>query len=1710
MTQRWRKITKAIIFIAICFILTFLLFLPDKPQNPEKHLAGAPVPLSAQQPETPAYTLQDVYDTGIRNAVRKFMNNRNKILNVRQIVHQTQPVLHEKQKISRVVVRLKEGQSLAMAKIEQAGARIIYRKEDLVSLEFPQDQENKIFKLLSPAGHVRKPLRFQAYDVVSEGVALTGVDKFRVEGFSGAGVKVAIIDLGFKGLAGAQAGGDLPDSVVSRDFTDKGLQTQHKHGTGCAEIVHDMAPDAELHLLKIDDEVDFYEAFDYCIENEIDIITLSIGTAGSGPGNGTGPLADKCNEARDHGILVVAAAGNSANQTEEGYTFGSHWEGTFTDSDGDNNHNFTSSLNYNVVVAGSAQDDDGNPINNELSVTVRWNDWPYSDTDYDLYLYDYDSGNLVASSTIVQDGTQQPVEIVSTDIPDSVEFQIFKVVVTRKNDEPVGKELEIYTGKHCLFIPFSGYSNSKALSSSGSSMAEPADTESVLAVGAVDYVNWETGPQEEFSSQGPTNPWAGSEARVKPDIVGPDGVTTFTYGANGFYGTSATAPLVAGAAAVLKEKYPFPNPDRIQYLLKYNAKRDDTDYLDNETGWGKLSLTDLSMQISIPIRNSRSSDLTCILRDDARDRVYVGDSGNNQVVVIDTITERIIKRIPIQSNINDMAISKDNTMLATAGDEVFLVDLQTLEAELLPTESNFKSVAFDYNGDIFLSNEKYVNGKIFHYDTNTKSLIKYIGYLNHSLYNGLVRTDKSGKNLFILLSSYPTIYKFDVSQDVEIPPAVNKYNSLDDIYSLHIPPLSNMVYIDDHIIDKGDLQLIDELSVDENSRYTKGVTSDKFGHFIYSESINHISKTSSVTNTLYDSFFVQSEHIYGWNPEYIRDQGITVDRTGNKVFIIHGIQSWQVKVVDFAPPVSLVLPNIVLENAGLLDEQGTINLQEAHNEDLLVNLTVSDPQRIITPNSFIIPAGTDSLTFDITILPDEQYNETQTVAIYAEVSGYSQAVGTIDILDNEPPILSLKVQSSFSEGDGTIAQAGFVTTNVPPRKDLLIALRTNDPSEISIPATIVIPAGMNTAVFDLTVIDDSFFDGVQEVLLTASIPGVTQTSSMITILDNENNVLELSVPAVIGEGVVTSDAGVVSIPGVAVNDIQVDLFTDGSTKMIIPSSVNIPANGSSVSFTITTIGDQVIAGDQNVTIQAKSIGWIDAVASATIVENWRKGDLFPVIDASSAWAYNCLDADRLVNGGFVAVFNGIVVQLFNSDGSKKGEEIYIIYGEPYQRLFPVVSSLSNGGFVVAWDEYPGSYAQIFSEQGEKVGNEIYSDNSDWVSVSNISSDCFIITWQTEITWNDTDIFAQLYDYQGNKIGENISVNTYKNGNQTNPSVAGVFNDNFVVVWQSGASIRVQIFDQYGNKIGDEFSVNPDTGGDQEYPSVVQISNDKFIVVWEAGNNIIAQLVNHKGEMVGEAFQINSYDLGSKGKPSVARISANKFVITWDSWNFNTFDVFARIFDDTGIAVSKEFQVNMDSSERHRNPVVISNSTNEFIVVWEHNPESLGQIHSLDTDRDDDGLHDAMEDSNLNGIVDHDESDPTQPDTDGDGILDGTEYGLTMDMIDQYTDTSVFIPDSDPSTKTCPWKADSDDDGLADNEEDVNLNGRLDAGESDPDLLAGDVDHDWDVRLSDAITVLKVISSGQGIPEINLKADVNNDGRIGIQEAFYVLEKVANQ
>ena len=90
-----------------------------------------------------------------------------------------------------------------------------------------------------------------------------------------------------------------------------------------------------------------------------------------------------------------------------------------------------------------------------------------------------------------------------------------------------------------------------------------------------------------------------------------------------------------------------------------------------------------------------------------------------------------------------------------------------------------------------------------------------------------------------------------------------------------------------------------------------------------------------------------------------------------------------------------------------------------------------------------------------------------------------------------------------TEGDLTLPDAGEAAISRMCDEDLTVDLASDDETELTVPATVTIPAGETSVTFDLTVEDESDVDGTQTATVTASALGWTSGSDGIYILDDD-------------------------------------------------------------------------------------------------------------------------------------------------------------------------------------------------------------------------------------------------------------------------------------------------------------------------------------------------------------------------------------------------------------------------------------------------------------------------------------------------------------------------------------------------------------------------------------------------------------------------------
>jgi len=230
---------------------------------------------------------------------------------------------------------------------------------------------------------------------------------------------------------------------------------------------------------------------------------------------------------------------------------------------------------------------------------------------------------------------------------------------------------------------------------------------------------------------------------------------------------------------------------------------------------------------------------------------------------------------------------------------------------------------------------------------------------------------------------------------------------------------------------------------------------------------------------------------------------------------------------------------------------------------------------------------------------------------------------------------------------------------------------------------------------------------------------------------------------------------------------------------------------------------------------------------------------------------------------------------------------------------------------------------------------------------------FVVVWQSDGQDGDgLGVFGQLYDSVGHPIGNEFQVNTFTAGDQEKPAVAMGGDGRFVVLWKSAlqdgyqGGIYAQLYDANGDPLGDEFLVNSEVRSEQTNPAVVMGDDGRFIAVWQSWDQdgswdgIFCQRYDANGGPVDDEFQVNTYTDHSQGTPVVDMGDDGRFVVVWnsDGQDGDDMGIYGQLYDGAAAPVGGEFRVNETTSAIQRNPDVAMGADGFFLVVW----QSVGQ------------------------------------------------------------------------------------------------------------------------------------------------------------------------
>jgi subtilisin family serine protease len=395
-------------------------------------------------------------------------------------------------------------------------------------------------------------LRRHDPDAQAEAMQRLGVPAWHAARLRGRGVKVAILDSGFRGYRQA-LGKVLPARVKVKSFRrDGNLEARDsQHGILCGEVIHRLAPEAELLFVNWEPEqpAGFLEAVRWARREGAQIISCALIMPTWSDGEGGGSMHRALRAALGQGDragdgLMFASAGNTALR---------HWAGPYRPGKA-GWHQWANAKLDNAI----------RPYAGDVSVELNGS----GSASYELVVRDTTAKREVGRSRSLTAGGCFAAAVRFVSAPGHR-------YAARLRQLSKGRVREAQSGRLHLTV----LGARLTYSNRAGSIPFPGDGAEVVAVAAVDA----RGRRHAYSSCGPNG------SHPKPDLSAIVPFPSAFRPSQPFSGTSAAAPQAAGLAALLWSRNPSWSAQQVRAALEKAARSPGAGH-DTEAGHGVVKL----------------------------------------------------------------------------------------------------------------------------------------------------------------------------------------------------------------------------------------------------------------------------------------------------------------------------------------------------------------------------------------------------------------------------------------------------------------------------------------------------------------------------------------------------------------------------------------------------------------------------------------------------------------------------------------------------------------------------------------------------------------------------------------------------------------------------------------------------------------------------------------------------------------------------------------------------------------------------------------------------------------------------------------------------------------------------------------------------------------------------------------------------------------
>ncbi|MBR0556575.1 calcium-binding protein [Ciceribacter sp. L1K23] len=280
----------------------------------------------------------------------------------------------------------------------------------------------------------------------------------------------------------------------------------------------------------------------------------------------------------------------------------------------------------------------------------------------------------------------------------------------------------------------------------------------------------------------------------------------------------------------------------------------------------------------------------------------------------------------------------------------------------------------------------------------------------------------------------------------------------------------------------------------------------------------------------------------------------------------------------------------------------------------------------------------------------------------------------------------------------------------------------------------------------------------------------------------------------------------------------------------------------------------LVDGGWVVTWTCDALTWNDGIFHRRFDSEAQPMGVESRVDSQVNYTRDLSSVTSLSDGGWVVTWQsfdqdgsgyGIYQQRFNGEGEAVSVETRVNTHVVGYQTEATVTALSDGGWVVVWvssdqEVSMDIYQQRYGADGNAIGaeqrvNSFLGGAQLTSSVAALADGGWLVTFASNGQTGSHDVYQRRYDADGNAVGEDQLVNTFRAGIERESVAAGLADGGWIIVWTSlqQDSVYQQRYDAAGHAVGTETRMN--IQGSARAPQVASLPDGGWVVTWQTSD-----------------------------------------------------------------------------------------------------------------------------------------------------------------------------------------------------------------------------------------------------------------------------------